>query len=352
MGYRYAISSGREYPNAIVVLKYNPSGFLLWKKNIDVSVAVGNSIATFNLRSEVDNIGNIYIGTWAASPSGFVLYKLNSSGIVIFTKNNTTNSPSGFGNLRLNGIRIVMTGWTGNLSRAAVIAWDTAGNVLWTKAVLGQGGKDVELDAAGNTYLLTGYTNQVSSTSVQDVSIYKFNSTGQQWKQSYDFGGNDFATKFVLAAGRLSVIGYNSVNSGYFNWVTFQADALSGTKLWNTGYNTTNRNDELPAAIAAKNNGEIFVTGKGGPDVNSVTGSAYLRMVTVKYSNTGTVIWIDSVNTSGFGISCTLAKDSSLFALSHANMTAYHFIDQTATGTCGIPTGIFATNGNGFSTVS
>jgi len=146
--------------------------------------------------------------------------------------------------MRLNGSRIAMTGRSGTLSQAPVIVWDTAGNVTWTKAVLGRGGNDVELDAAGNTYLLTGYNNQVSSTTRQDISIYKFNSTGvQQWKQSYDFGGNDFATKFVLAAGRLSVIGYNSVNSGYFNWVTFQADALSGTKLWNTSYNSVHCTD-------------------------------------------------------------------------------------------------------------
>jgi len=92
-GFRYSIGGGRIYPNAIVVLKYNPSGFLLWKKNITLSVLVSNSVGAFNLRSDVDNFGNIYIGTSAASPSGFVLYKLNSSGILVFTKNSTVMLP-------------------------------------------------------------------------------------------------------------------------------------------------------------------------------------------------------------------------------------------------------------------
>ena len=34
VGYRYTIGSGRDYPNAIVMLKYHPSGSLLWKKKL------------------------------------------------------------------------------------------------------------------------------------------------------------------------------------------------------------------------------------------------------------------------------------------------------------------------------
>ena len=73
-----------EYPNAVVVLKYNPSGTLLWKQNIDLSYVVGSLTGlTFNLKSEVDNNGNLYIGTASTSPSGFVLLKLNPAGTVL-----------------------------------------------------------------------------------------------------------------------------------------------------------------------------------------------------------------------------------------------------------------------------
>ena len=34
VGYRYVIGSGQDYPNAIIVLKYNSDGALLWKKII------------------------------------------------------------------------------------------------------------------------------------------------------------------------------------------------------------------------------------------------------------------------------------------------------------------------------
>ena len=355
VGYRYTIGSGRDYPNAIVVLKYHPSGSLLWKKNIAVSVLVGSSIPVFNLRSEVDNLGNIYIGTAAAAPSGFVLCKLNSSGVTVFTRNSTVNSPNGFASMRLRENRIVVTGRSANLSQAPVIAWDTAGNVLWTRAVLGNGGSDIEIDAAANAYLLTSYPNQVSSASGQDISIYKFSSTGaQQWKKNFDFGGTDFPTRFTLIADKISAIGYGPANPSayYFDWLTFQIN-LDGALIWNSRYDAASVNHEMPAYIAANTNGEVYVTGKGGPLLRNAAGTSFLRMITLKYSNTGVTNWIDSVNVnSGFGIACTLAKDGSLFVLGSAYMTAIHFIDITSTQTCAIPSGISFTNHPSFTTVT
>src|SRR5678816_3462467 len=37
VGYRYTWASSWEYPNAVVALKYNPSGALLWKQIISLS---------------------------------------------------------------------------------------------------------------------------------------------------------------------------------------------------------------------------------------------------------------------------------------------------------------------------
>ncbi|MFZ1263703.1 MAG: GEVED domain-containing protein [Chitinophagaceae bacterium] len=339
-GYRYSGTS-QIYPNALVVLKYNAAGTLLWKNNITIS-----ALKPINLRGEVDNYGNLYIGAaGSSSPSGFLLYKFSSSGTLIFSKTSTANAPNGFGSMRLKGNKIVMTGSSGNRSAAPVIAWDLSGNILWTASFLGRGGVDAEIDGSGNVYMLTSYSNQVSISSGEDISVYKLNKRGKQvWKKSYHFGGTDNPTRFTLVADKLSVIGYSSINASYFDWITFQTD-IDGTMLWNTRYNETTTNDEIPAFIAAKANGEVFVTGKGGPVVMSPTGSSFLRLITLKYDKAGTRKWVDSVNINGgFGIACTLASDSSLFVLSHANMTAYHLLDQINTGICSIPTGLTVAN--------
>jgi hypothetical protein len=346
VGYRYTFSSsnGREYPGAIVVLKYNASGTLLWKKNISMTFFV-NNVVSFNLRSEVDTKGNLYIGTVASSPSGFVLIKLNPNGTILFTKNNNINAVSSFRSMRLKGSKVVFSGSSGSFGVTPVIAWNTSGTLLWTASVLGQSGNDVEIDASGNTYVLTSYANQVSGTSGQDILIYKLNASGAQvWKKNFDFGGSDFPTRFTLVSDKLSVIGAGSINSSYFDWITFQINTL-GTKLWDVRYNGTTGNDEQPYFLSAKANGEVYVTGKGGPLFTQQNGSSYLRMVTLKYGNTGTRQWLDTLNIySGWGLASTLASDSSLFVLSGTNMTAFHFIDQTGTVPCGIPVGLNVSN--------
>src|SRR4030095_98871 len=120
---------------------------------------------------------------------------------------------------------------------------------------------------------------------------YKFNAAGvQTWKKNYDFGGEETATRFTLVSNKISVIAFGSVNASYFDWITFQINT-GGTMLWKARYNETTGNDEQPNFLAAKANGEVFVTGKGGPVFTQPNGSSYLRMVSLKYGNTGPRSW-------------------------------------------------------------
>ena len=343
VGYRYSWGSSWEYPNAVVVLKYNPDGALLWKKNIDLSYVVGSSTGKkFNLEGDLDNKGNLYIGTAGTTPAGFVLLKLNSSGTVLVNTSINLGTIHGFAGMKLKDNKVVVTGTAEYTSTLAIVAWDTTGTLLWSKLIVdGFSGQDVEMDGSGNVYVLTNYPNQVSPSSGSDVVIYKFNAAGvQTWKKGYDFGGYETATRFTLVASKLTVIGYVSINAAYFDWITFQT-SNGGVKLWDVRYNGTTGNDEAPYDLVAKSSGEVFVTGKGGPEFTQPNGSSYLRMITLKYSNEGVQQWVDSLNIySGWGIGCTLASDSSLFVLGGTNMTAIHLLDHTGIGSCEIPIGL------------
>jgi hypothetical protein len=340
-GNRYA---GTGTALAVIILKYSADGLQLWKKVISPV----NYLAGMSLRCEVDNNGNLYVGACGAGAlPGFALIKLDPAGNILFTQNSAANAPGIFRSMRLKGNKIVLSASSavaGNPSIAQIAVWDTTGNLLWTDGLLGRGGADVEIDDAGNVYLLTGYDNQVTPTSAMDIEIYKFDPVGTQlWKKDFDFGGSDFPTRLTFVADKLSVIGYGTIGASYFDWLTFQINT-AGTMLWNTRYNETPGNDEIPYFIAAKANGEVFVTGKGEPTPNP-SNLSDLRMITLKYSNTGVQKWVDSVNIySGWGYACTLASDSSLFVLSGTSMTAFHFLDYTGTGPCNIPTGLNVAN--------
>jgi hypothetical protein len=175
--------------------------------------------------------------------------------------------------------------------------------------------------------------------------IYKLNAAGTQiWIKNFDFGGYDFPTRFTFVADKISVIGYGSISASYFDWITFQINT-SGTKLWDTRYNGTTSNDEQPYAISANANGEVFVSGKGGPtpDPSQLSG---LRKITLKYSNTGALAWLDTamINNYNWGIASSLASDNSLYLVSQSGMTVVHILDHTGTGTCNIPTGLNVSN--------
>jgi hypothetical protein len=104
--------------------------------------------------------------------------------------------------------------------------------------------------------------------------------------------------------------------------------------LWGTKYNGTLSNDEIPYAIAAKANGEVFVTGKGGPMFTQVNGSSYLRMVTLKYSNTGDgtmVRYTEHLQWLGDLLVHWLVTVV-LYVMGGTNMTAIHYLDHTWCG--------------------
>jgi len=346
-GYRY---SGASTPNAVVVLKYNTDGALQWKKIITPV----NFLAGMSLRCETDNNGNLYVGACGVGAlPGFALIKLDAGGNIVFLQNSDVNAPKYFTSMRIKGNKVALSAASGDPNVATVTIWDTAGAFIWSAGVQGRGAQDVEMDDAGNVYMLTGFFNQVNAASQMDIELFKFNASGAQlWKKDFDFGGSELPTRFTLVGGKLTTISQGTIGASYFDWVTLQTDT-DGNMLWNTRYNETSGNDEVPYFIAAKANGEVFVTGKGGPMFTQFS-SQYLRMITVKYDNAGIRKWIDSTNIySGWGYGCTLASDNSLYVISSTAMTAFHFLDHTGAGPCNIPTGVTVANiANNFATFS
>lgn len=333
VGKRYSISSVWEYPDAIIAVKYTPEGELLWKQAIPVTLLIGSQHPAFNLRSEVDGNGNLYIGSYAATPTGVIFAKIDAGGNILFTNTSIVNSPSGFTSMRLKGDRAVLSTGSTIFGAAPVYVWDTAGNLLWTAAADGHGAKDAEMDDSGNVYVISNLTDAVSPASGEDITISKYDASGTLlWKEDYDFGGSEYATRFVYSNSRLSAIGWGpSTPGGYFDWKTFQADTDGGL-LWSSTYNGTAYNDELPYFIAARPDGEVIVTGKGGPSPDPYNLS-YIQMVIVQYSNTGTQVWIDTPNEyGGWGMACMFASDNSLYAISSSNMSVYHFLPESVTG--------------------
>lgn len=324
--YSYSSSTGWDYPGAIVALKYSPSGTLLWRKVIPISITI-TSFNRFNTKSVVDASGNLYIGTALNAPEGAVLYKIDPNGNLLSTTTSLENLPRNFSAIRIKDNRIVIGTGSPTYNVAPVFVYDTSGTLLWTAAAEGYIASDVEIDENHNVYVLSSLENAVSPSSGADMRITKYNEAGTLlWEHNYDFGGGEYSSKLVYLNNRLSAIGYgpSSPSSSYFDWKTIQTDN-NGNLLWHAIYDATSSNDEEPYYIVAKPTGEVIVTGKGGPSPDP-NNPSFIQMPIVEYSNTGAQLWVDTPNIyGGWGLATMFASDGSLYAISSSDMTVYHY---------------------------
>ncbi|MEK8179534.1 T9SS type A sorting domain-containing protein [Flavobacterium buctense] len=329
--YAYSASIERDYPQAIVALKYSPTGTLLWKTVIPISILITNQIS-FDCRSVVDASGNLYIGT--SINNGATLIKLDTGGTVVFTNSSTANSPINFNGMRLRNNKIAVVTSSPNPNVAPVFVWDTSGTLLWTANAVGLIAADVEMDENENVYVLCSIYYQVNPiTWDYDARLVKYSPTGSLlWSYNYDFGGYNFVTRMTYANNRISAIGYG--NSAGLKWQTFQTDT-NGTLLWSSPYIESapvTVSDSYPKYVIAKPTGEVIVTGVGGPTPNPSFPSTN-QMPIVQYSNTGVQNWVSTPNIyAGTGLATAFASDGSLYAIGSRNMYVFHY-DSTQLST-------------------
>ena len=328
VGNLYSLGTSYDYPNAIVAIKYSPSGTLLWRTVIPITILI-NSTTSFDCRNVVDVNGNMYIGT--SITNGATLYKLDTNGNLIFSNSSTVNAPKNFNGMRIKNNKIAIATSSGTSNVSPVFVWDTAGTLLWTANAVGTLAADVEFDENENVYVLGSLYHLVNPiTWDYDVKLTKFNSTGSLvWTNNYDFGGYNFATRMTYVNHRISAIGYGNANG--IEWETFQTDT-NGILLWSSPYTVPinpTASDEYPHYVLAKPTGEVIVTGVGSPTPNPSSPS-FNQMPIVQYSNTGVQNWVSTPNIyAGTGLATHIASDGSLFAIGSRNMFVFHYDNMT-----------------------
>ncbi len=323
-GYRY-VGTSIDYTYAIVALKYNSDGDLIWKKDMEHAWPSGLS-----LRSEIDADGNYYIGTVGLN-IGFNLIKLDPDGNIVFDVSDATSANQDFTSMRIKDDLVVLCSYGGNGTTACIAAFNTSGDYLWSNSFDSRSGIDVEIDDEHQIYVLSRKENQVSATSGMDLKVLKLASDGTLLNEfDYDFGSStEFGTRLTLVNNKISIVGLTIPNGGgYMNWQILQID-LDGNLIWESDYDYLTGNDEQAYWIAARSNGEVFVCGKGGPEYVDFNGTSYLQFVVAKFSPTGELVWNDTNIYQGYtGITCALDGECGLYVLGQSAMTVTHYEDE------------------------
>jgi len=298
----YSVMKGQNRNFSIV--KFNSSGVFDCEYSLD-GTSVGSEDDANNII--IDNSGNAFA-------SGFVKNKGTSNDLYWLSLNSLcdtnwtkTQDGSGYGsdkfydmvtdgngNFYLTGRIDADVSSTAN-DNCFTMKTDANGNILWSKSynssgVLEDRGVSVRVAASGNVYV-AGYSWTGTD---YDIFVLKYNTSGtQQWVHTYDGGfGNDQPLDMGLDASEnilITGISEEAIDSVY-NYVTLKFNS-SGNQLWAKKYNSGNGNDDQAIALAIDGNNSIIVTGKSDQDLSS---QVNYDIVTIKYSNSGTLIWKDT----------------------------------------------------------
>lgn len=189
---------------------------------------------------------------------------------------------------------------------AFTIKYDANGNELWKKKFNGtgnfrDGGQAIDVDNAGNVYAGI-YSNRAWGD--YDIVIIKYDMNGNiVWQAVYNSMHEQITGLKLDNTGNIYVCGSTSTdpwNSASYNYLTLKYDN-SGNLLWAVTYNGTGNAEDQAQALAVDNAGNVFVTGYSA---GAGTGRDY---ATVKYDASGVQQWVQRF--TGPGANNDYARD-------------------------------------------
>lgn len=309
-GYPQTFSSNPT-ETGLLTLKYDSNGTLLWT---DFYAATRGSTT----RAIIDGTGNIFVTgkAWFGSYD-YVTIKYTPGGarawVDVLDYQGGFHAPTSM-DLDVNGNLLVAGGGPAGNGMLTVL-YDTNGTRQWVDARPGTGGFGVKWTNDGDFYLTGSLWSQATS---EDVRLLKFNASGALlWDRRYDFGHAELGTKLALdPTGNVFVTGYES-SGGYTNWITIKTNA-QGDLLWSRIQDSHAENDESPGFMMAGPDGEVYITGIGGP--SPIPFNTYVQMVTLRYDADGTTAWTQKHwEWASRGVGAALANDGSCYAVGLGN---------------------------------
>lgn len=300
VGYQFTLSLQNEFPNALKIFKFSPSGDLLINKTI---TGTFNSGGNYNLgvknKSFIDENNNLYIATAgntsSQTESGLVLIKLDNNCNTIWERVKNFSTIHGLKGMDYkNGYVALIGNTTISLSENKTVVWDSNGNLKWSSnsSLANQSwATDVLIDNGGNTFTLS----QKFGTTNTEIELTKYNNLGVVlYRQSYNIGVESTSGRMaMLPNGTIVLTGTNWSSSGNGKLFVANVSELDGTVINSNEYSLPNSNNWV-YDIKVGVSGNYYVVGKS--DNN---GGAPATMFVHAFNNNNTLAWNTTYNTQG-----------------------------------------------------
>lgn len=266
VGYQYTLSLQNEVPNAMKLIKYSPSGALIFNKTISGTFGSGDisGIGKTNI-GIIDELDKIYIGTAGLTntqiQAGFVLLKYDNDGELIWEKVKNFSNVHGIHGMHYKNGKIVLVGNTlisGYNNQYAV--WNSAGDLIWSgnsQSATQSWASDVLLDNNGNTYSLS----QKTSGSYPKLVLTKYSINGSVlFSQTYDLLVSSAPGRIkMLNSGDLVISGTNWSTSGSNKIFVAKVSAINGSILYQNEQVLSQSNNWVYDVTVSENDNYYFI---------------------------------------------------------------------------------------------
>jgi PKD repeat protein len=279
-------SHGR--PIASTILRYNSVGTLLWR--VDSSAAFFPSVA----RLVIDAAGSAYIA-WSAVGSGLFVVKYSPSGVLLWTRQDAATG-SGYAvasslALSPDGADVAVTGSISGGATWITAVYDaTTGVRRWrVTAAEGTFARDVVVDDTRVYVAGQGVTGAGTPALKYFLTVIAYDrATGARlWRSDRKpADAYDAAGLWMAMAPDGSLVTTGQTNRGFLDWYTV-AFETSGAVRWEAVRDGGLNTDEIPAGVLVLPDGTTVVTGRGGPNLPG----GYIPGVTAGYSASGAPLW-------------------------------------------------------------
>ena len=287
------------------VLRYDADGNLVWTDISDGSAGIA-------VRAVADLAGNAYVtgGLYVAGSYTLGIVKYSPKGARQWVCPAVNPNGNAFPGTPLP------TGLYQSADGGSVAASGTSGYNYYVLSCDQSGSKrfqdfrdhsvyaaGVAINNQGEVYFGNGLAGGLG------MQITKYSATGVVlWTNVYPQG--DYIYRLALDS-QGNVIATGPDYSGYYaNWITMKVSP-AGALVWSATYDALIANNEVPAFVALDSLDNVYVTGVGGPEVVAANGSRYMRMVTVKYSAGGALVWTIGSIEGGSGNVVRVGSDGS-----------------------------------------
>ena len=334
----------------LFVVKYDASGNVLWAKS------AGGTRADWAYSVSTDTSGNVYLAGWFSSDTLFFdsislindntnwnnlfIAKYDADGNLRWAKSAggtgddeaVSVATDNYGNIFITGYfgsdtiafgsNILINTNPGNTKDVFLTKYDTDGNVLWAKSLVGAGndyGNSVATDKIGNIYIagsFSGPTLIFDSTETimgnSDIFLAKYNSAGDiLWAKNPTGAYSDKATAVATdTSENVFITGYFQsptlifgstvlTNSNFQNEIFLAKYDYTGNFLWAKSVSGTDDDEVFSVATDASGNSYItgyFFSSTLNFSSNTLSNTGASDIFLAKYDVAGNVLFAKSAS--------------------------------------------------------